>query len=57
MREKGINNLEWVDREEWRRKIKFKTLGTEICANIETLYRNKIQNTYTVGAFGGACSG
>ena len=22
MREKGINNMEWVDREEWRRKIK-----------------------------------
>ena len=24
MREKGINNLEWVKREEWRRKIKLK---------------------------------
>ena len=24
MREKGIDNLEWVDREEWRRKIKLK---------------------------------
>ena len=24
MREKGINNMEWVDREEWRRKIKLK---------------------------------
>ena len=22
VREKGINNMEWVDREEWRRKIK-----------------------------------
>ena len=22
MREKGINNMEWADREEWRRKIK-----------------------------------
>ena len=22
MREKGINNMEWIDREEWRRKIK-----------------------------------
>ena len=22
MREKGIKNLKWVDREEWRRKIK-----------------------------------
>jgi hypothetical protein len=24
MREKGINNMEWVDREEWRIKIKLK---------------------------------
>ena len=23
MREKGIINMEWIDREEWRRKIKF----------------------------------
>jgi hypothetical protein len=22
MREKGINNMEWIDREDWRRKIK-----------------------------------
>jgi len=22
-REKGINNMEWMDREEWRRKINF----------------------------------
>ena len=22
MREKGLNNMEWIDREEWRRKIK-----------------------------------
>jgi hypothetical protein len=22
MREKGINDLEWIDREEWRKKIK-----------------------------------
>ena len=22
MREKGINNMDWVDREEWNRKIK-----------------------------------
>ena len=22
MREKGIKNMEWIDREEWRRKIK-----------------------------------
>ena len=37
MREKGINNMEWIDREEWRRKIKLKTLGTERCVNIKTL--------------------
>jgi hypothetical protein len=24
LQQKGINNLEWVDREEWRRKIKLK---------------------------------
>ena len=35
MREKGINNMEWVDREEWRRKIK---LEAQRCANIDTLY-------------------
>ena len=23
MRDKGINNMEWIEREEWRRKIKF----------------------------------
>ena len=23
MREKGLNNMEWIDSEEWRRKIKF----------------------------------
>ena len=33
MREKGINNLEWVDREDRRRE---KTLGTERCENIKT---------------------
>jgi hypothetical protein len=27
MKEKGINNLEWVDREEWRRKMKLKLLA------------------------------
>ena len=30
LREKGINNMEWIDREEWRMEIK-KTLGTERC--------------------------
>ena len=24
MREKGINSMEWIDKEEWRRKIKLK---------------------------------
>ena len=24
MREKGSNNMEWINREEWRRKIKLK---------------------------------
>ena len=41
MREKGFNNLEWVDKEEWRKKIK--TLGTERCTNTKTLYINKIK--------------
>ena len=41
MREKGINNIEWANREEWRRKNRIKTLGTERCAHIETLYTNK----------------
>ena len=39
MREKGINNIEWIDREERRRKIK--TSVPERCENIDTLYRNK----------------
>ena len=38
MREKGINNMAWIDREEWRRMEKKNiTLGTERCANIDTL--------------------
>ena len=36
MRERETDNLEWVDREEWRRKIK--TLGTERSENIKNLY-------------------
>ena len=39
MRKKGINNMEWIDREEWRRKI---NLRTKRCRNIDTLYINKI---------------
>jgi hypothetical protein len=38
---RGINNLEWVDREGWRRKNKIMTLGIERCENIKTLYINK----------------
>ena len=40
MREKGINKMKWVDREEWAGG-RDETLGTERCANIETLYINK----------------
>ena len=39
MREKGINNMERVDKEKWRRKIK---LGIESYINIEILYINKM---------------
>ena len=39
MGKKGINKMEWVVREEWRRKIK---LDTEKCEDINTLYINKI---------------
>ena len=39
MRGKGINNMEWIDREEWRSKIK--TLCRERCENIDSLYTNK----------------
>ena len=42
MRGKGIN-MEWVHREEWRRKMKkTKTSVTERCANIKILYINKM---------------
>ena len=27
MGEKGINNMEWIDREEWKRKINLETLN------------------------------
>ena len=37
MRERGIGDLEWNDREAWRKKIIF-TLGTERCENIKNLY-------------------
>ena len=36
LREKGVNNMEWIDKEECRRKIKLS--GTERCENIDTLY-------------------
>jgi hypothetical protein len=38
--EKGINNLEWIDREGWRRK----TSDTESCENLNTLYINNNNN-------------
>ena len=41
MREKGINHMEWIDRGRMEMKNKIKTLGTERCANIDTLYINK----------------
>ena len=31
--------MEWIVRDEWRRKTK--TLGTEKCKNIDSLYTNK----------------
>ena len=37
MREKGINNMKWVDREEWRRKIKLKFRHRKMCK-----YRNSV---------------
>ena len=40
MRESGIDDMERVDREGWRTKIK---LGTERCENIKNLFENKIQ--------------
>jgi hypothetical protein len=39
MREKGINNMERIDRKEWRKKNK--TSGTERYETIDTLYINK----------------
>ena len=38
MREKGIDSIEWIDREEWRRQIHS---GTERSENIDTLHINK----------------
>ena len=35
MRERGINIVEWIDREAWRRNI-----STEICEHVNTLYIN-----------------
>ena len=43
MREREIGDLEWVDRDGWKKKIKIKkySLGTERCENIKNLYTNK----------------
>ena len=38
MRKKGIKKMEWIDGEEWRNKNNLKTLGTERCENIDTIY-------------------
>ena len=35
MREKGINSMEWVNREEWKENT---TLRTGKCETIDTLY-------------------
>ena len=40
IREKGINSMKWIDKEEWRRNIK-STLDTERCESTYTLYINK----------------
>ena len=37
MKEKGITNMEWMEREEWRR-INI-SLETERCESIDTLYK------------------
>ena len=42
MRERGIGDLEWVDREGWR--IKVYTLGRERCENLKNLYININKN-------------
>ena len=41
MREKGINSMEWIDREEWIIKIKLKLLVQKRCENIDIMYINK----------------
>ena len=41
MREKGISNLGWVDREMTKEN---KTLGAERCDDVDTLYINKKYN-------------
>ena len=41
MRERGIGDLEWVDREREVEKENEFTLGTERCENIKNLYINK----------------
>jgi hypothetical protein len=38
MRKKGIKKMKWIDREEMRNKNNMKSLGTELCLNIDTLY-------------------
>ena len=39
MREKGINSTEWIDKEEWRRKIILKLqVQKDVSENIDKLY-------------------
>ena len=46
MREKGINSMEWIEREEWKGGKRINTIGTEKCENIEILYFNKMYYYY-----------
>jgi hypothetical protein len=40
MKDKGINDMEWIDREECRRNMK---LQAHKDGNIDTLYANKVK--------------
>ena len=39
MREKVINTMKWIDREEWVKKKN--NLGTQGCEHIDTTYKSK----------------
>ena len=38
----GLNNIEWMGRDEWGKKNKNYTLGPKRCVSIVTLYINRI---------------